>query len=336
MTTRREVPFTGDSLAWVHGEIAELKSKLALAQQATDQARAMAADAGEKANGMRSRMDQIEAETPHLAHLQDELRLVREQLARVHDDINSLRQSREEVERRLFADAERERQDKNDYLKRASEFQRQIDSWNERMSAFEEQNRRNLEAMAQIQMKVEALQAEKEAAEIRQSRTSTAMSRLDQDINRLSAALPDLQREGDVQKERTNSLTEMVRRLEDQIDTLRAQLGRLDRIDDRLELVQAERSRHGERLNELTLELDHAQEAAAEQAARLSLLDVRMASHQDDLRALDEKLLAFREEFVAYLRSVSEMEADFRKRHMAALEKEARDLRTKGLSLGEE
>ncbi|HXH20939.1 MAG TPA: hypothetical protein VNN10_02840 [Dehalococcoidia bacterium] len=336
MTTRREVPFTGDALGWVHSELAEIKSKLALAQQGTDQGRALAADAADKANSLRARLDQLEVQFPQLIHLQDELRLVREQLARVHDDINSLRQSREEVERRLFADAERERQDKNDAAKRFAELQRQIDAWQERLAGFEEHNRRNLELFAQMQLKVEALENERVASETRHSRVQTTLSRLDQDVARLSAALPELQREDDVQKERANSLSEMVRRLEDQIDALRTQLGRIDRIEDRLELVQAERSRHGERLNELTMEMENSREAATQLGERVALLEVRMQGFQDDVRGLDEKLRSFRDEFIAFMRSVTEMETDFRKRQIASLEKEIRDLRTKGLSLGEE
>ncbi len=336
MTARREVPFTGDALGWVHSEIADLKARLALVQQSTEQGRALASDASDKANSLRVRFDQNEAQTPQMAHLQDELRLMREQLAHVQEDVNSLRQSREEIERRLFAEAERDRQEKNDNVKRFADTQRQIDAWQERAGGFEEHNRRNLEAVAQMQLKVEALQTDQEAGEIRQSRAHTTITRLDQDMTRLSAALPNLQREDDVQKERTNSLSEMVRRLEDQMDALRTQLGRVDRIDDRLELVQAERSRHGERLTELTLEMDGARETASEQADRLALLDVRMQNFHDDVKTLNEKLQGFHDDFVTYLRGLTDLESDFRKRQIAALEKETRDLRSRGLSLGEE
>jgi chromosome segregation ATPase len=336
VTARREVPFTGDSLGWVHSEIADLKSRLSLAQQATEQGRVLAADAADKANALRGRIDQVEAQYPALAYLQDELRLVREQLNRIHDDVNSLRQSREETERRMLADAERARLDKNDTIKYLGDIQRQIDAWQERVSGFEEHNRRNVEVLAQTQMHVESLQTDQEAADARQGRFQTTHSRLDQDVSRLSAAIPDLQREDDTHKERTNSLNEMVHRLEDQIDGLRSQMGRIDRIDDRLELVQAERSRHGERLTELTLDLDTMKAALTDQAERLSLVEVRIQNFHDDVRALDERLLSFRDELVLHMRAVTEMQADFRKRQIAAMEKEIRDLRSKGLSFGEE
>ena len=336
MTARREVPFTGDTLGWVHSEIADIKSKLALVQQGTDQGRAIAADAFERANALRTRLDQLEAQFPHLVHLQDELRLVREQLARAHDDINSLRTSREEFERRLFAESERARQDKNDYVKQLGEVQRQVDSWQERVGGYEELNRRNLEALSQVQMKLDAIENEQAAAEMRHARAQTTISRLDQDVTRLSSALPGLQREDEVHKERANSLAEMIHRLEDQMDVLRTQMGRVDRIDDRLELVQAERSRHGERLTEMTLEMDNLKEATADLSERISLLDVRIQGFQEEMRAMNERIMSFRDEFVAYLRAVVDLETDFRKRRIAAMEKETRELRAKGLSLGEE
>jgi chromosome segregation ATPase len=336
VTARREVPFTGDTLGWVHSEIADIKSKLALVQQGTDQGRAIAADAFERANALRTRLDQLEAQFPHLVHLQDELRLVREQLARAHDDINSLRTSREEFERRLFAESERARQDKNDYVKQLGEVQRQVDSWQERVGGYEELNRRNLEALSQVQMKLDAIENEQAAAEMRHARAQTTISRLDQDVTRLSSALPGLQREDEVHKERANSLAEMIHRLEDQLDVLRTQMGRVDRIDDRLELVQAERSRHGERLTEMTLEMDNLKEATADLSERISLLDVRIQGFQEEMRAMNERIMSFRDEFVAYLRAVVDLETDFRKRRIAAIEKETRELRAKGLSLGEE
>jgi chromosome segregation ATPase len=320
----------------VHREIADLKGRLGLIQQATEQSRALAADAIDRANALRARIDESEDQAPHLMHLQDELRVVREQLARVYEDVNSLRQSREEVERRLLYDAERGRHDKNDSVRHFAELERLIEGWQERVSGFEEHNRRNLEAVAQVQIKLEALATEQGEAELRQSRVQPMISRLDQDLVRLSSLLPGLQRDDDVHKERANSLTEMVHRLEDQIDVLRTQLGRIDRTEDSIELLRAERSRHGERILEMTLELDALKEASAQQSERLSLLDVRLQSFQDEVRALGAKLSDFRDEFVAYLRGLSDMEADFRKRQLNAIEKEMRDIRSRGVSLGEE
>src|SRR5437867_1570692 len=114
MTTRREVPFTGDNLAWVHSELAELKSRLAMLQQATDQSRGLAMEASDRSTQARTKVDQVDAYGSSLAHLQDDIHALGELLTRTQDDIHSLRQSREEVERRLLAESERARQDRNE------------------------------------------------------------------------------------------------------------------------------------------------------------------------------------------------------------------------------
>ena len=107
MTTRREVPITGDTLAWVHNELAEIRSKLALAQQAAEQGRAMATEASDRSLQARNKVDLFDGFGTAIEHLQDDMRAARELLTRVQDDIHSLRQSREEVERKSQADSDR-------------------------------------------------------------------------------------------------------------------------------------------------------------------------------------------------------------------------------------
>src|SRR3954451_25395971 len=105
MTARREVPFTGDVTAWVHNELSELKSRMALVQQAAEQSRAVASDAADTANSARMRFDQIDAVAGTITHIQDDQRALRDMITRTQEDIHSLRQSREEAERKALADA---------------------------------------------------------------------------------------------------------------------------------------------------------------------------------------------------------------------------------------
>jgi len=336
VTARRQVPLTGDTLAWVHSELAEIKSRLAVVQQAVEQSRGLASDAAEKASSLRSKVEQAESHGAAIVHLQEELRLVRDQLARSHDDINSLRQSREEGERRDLADSERQRKELNDLTRRLAETQRQVETALERMAGIEEHGRRNLELASQLALKIDALETEREAAETRNTRLQTTLSRMDQEVTRLNAAIPDLHRENEARKEREESITEMLRRLESELDAMRTKVGQISRIDDRLELVQAERSRHGERLNELTSEVDLLKTGLDAQAERSALVDARIAGYQDEVRALHQKLLAFRDELGRYMHSAAGQESDFRKRQMAALEKEIRDLRSRALNFPDE
>src|SRR6185295_4587469 len=132
----------------------------------------LATDAADKANQVRTRLEQFDGQDMAIAHLQDDLHSLRELLIRAQDDIHSLRQSREEVERRALADAERVRQDKNELGRRFGEVERQIDSWQEHLAGAEEHNRRNLETMAQLGLRLDALASQYADTDSLQSRAA--------------------------------------------------------------------------------------------------------------------------------------------------------------------
>jgi chromosome segregation ATPase len=136
-----------------------------------------------------------------------------------------------------------------------------------------------------------------------------------------------LQNEDNSQRERINSNVEMLRRLEGDIDAVRSEANKITRIDDRLELVQAERTRHNERLNEIAEELAQIDERLNESDERASLLDVRMTAYQGDLDRLRQGLESEHEHLARYLGGLRDLEADMRKRQIVALEKEIRDVR---------
>jgi chromosome segregation ATPase len=336
MTARREVPLTGDTFAWVHSELSELKSKLAVVQQAADQSRAIATDAADTAHQVQSQLDTFDGQDIAISHLQDDMRSMRDLLVRAQEDINSLRQTREEMERRIQIESEKTRQDKNDAGKRFGELERAVESTIERFSGGEEHTRRNLEAIAQLAMRIEGAEAGRTEIISIQSRTQSALSRVDQEIQRLTATLANLQREDEVQRERSTSALEALRRLESEIEAMHQETNRISRLDDRLELVQAERTRHNERLLEITAELNQVDGRLNALDERTALIEARISGYQDDLRKLRERMLQDREQIQAYVHSLTDLASDMRKRHVVALEKEIRDLRSRALDFAEE
>ncbi len=336
MTTRREVPFSPDALGWVHAELADIKSRLVLLQQAAEHSRGLAIDASDKSHAVEAKIDPFLGNATAIGHLQDDLHAARDLLARAQDDIHSLRQSREEIERRVLADAERGRQDRNEISRRFAEVERQVEGWQERFVGVEEHSRRNLEAAAQLLQRMEAIEAVVADVETLQSRTLTTVSRIDNEIVRLSGALVAFEREDAVQRERVDTALEVLRRFESEVEAIKAQTSRLSRMDDRLELVQAERTRHNERLNEITAELAQIDKHLNDHGERTTLVEARMTSYQESLRSLHERLQQDRERLAAYIRGVADLEAEFRKRQGAALEKESRDLKSRALGFAEE
>jgi chromosome segregation ATPase len=335
MTTRREVPFTGDVTAWVHNEVADLKAKLALVQQAAEQSRNVASEAADVANSSRMRVDQVEAIANTTVRVQEDVRTLRDMIARTQEDIHVLRQSRDEIERRLLADQERARQDHNDSAHHFTDIERQIEGWTEQLTAAEEHNRRNLEVAAQLTMRLEMLESQHTDTVTQQSRFQTHIARIDQELARLSAAAVVLQRADDEQRERSSSALEALRRIESEIEATRAETQRYTHIQDRLELVQAERTRHNERLNEIAGELHEIDTHLNEHDEHNQLLDARISGYQHEINGLAGRLTEALDKVSAYLHSMAELEGDIRKRQIIALEKEIRDVRSKSLTFDE-
>jgi len=327
VTTRREVPLNGDTLAWVHSELAELKSRMAVVQQAADQSRNLATDAAETSHQLRTALGQFDGIGTVIQHLQDDFRTVRELLARSQDDIHSLRQSREEIERQGAIDSERVRQERNDVGRHFTDIERHIEHWQERLEGAEEHNRRTIEMQSQLAMRLETIETLLSENDSTQSRASSTLSRIDEELQRISSAVLSLQSEDNTQRERINSNVEMLRRLENDLEALRSEANKISRIDDRLELVQAERTRHNERLNEITEELARVDDRLNQGDERASLLDARMSGYQDDLSRLRDHLQTEHENLANYLSGLRDLEADIRKRQIVALEKDIRDIR---------
>ncbi len=336
VTARREVPLSGDTFAWVHSELSDIKSRLAVLQQATDQSRAIATDAAETAHSVRAKIDLFDGQDIAISHLQDDMRAMRDQLARSQEDVNSLRQSREEVERRIQAQGEAVRQDKNDVGRKFVELERAIEETYDRFPPLEDHARRALEALAQLGMRIEGAEQGRGEIVTMQSRAQTALSRIDQEIQRLSGALAGLQREDEVQRERVVSSLEALRRLESEVEGLRQETNRISRLDDRLELVQAERTRHNERLIEVASELNKIDGRLNALDEHSALIEARIASYQNELAKMRERILVDRETIQGYLHGLNDMASELRKREIVALEKEIRDIRGRGLEFSDE
>ena len=336
MTAKREIPISGDSLGWVHNEISELKSRISVTQQAAEQSRALASEAADRTQQFRAQLAILELQDNSIQQTQDAVITMQEQLARAQDDVQSLRQSRDEAERRAIAESEKTRLDRNEIVRSQAELERKIASLVERSGTGEELSRRHLDAAAQLTQRQDVYEANLADGETWRGRIVTTLSRLDQDVQRFSTAVEQLGREHEAQRERTGSVFENLRRLESESELARETVNRMSQFDDRLELVQAERTRHNERINELSLAMETFEEQVGEQRERASLLEARMAGYQDDIGGLREKTRSDLERLVAHLREMTGIAADLRKREITALEKEIRDIRGLGLDFAEE
>ena len=317
----------------MHSEISEIKSRLALVAQAADQSRTVASDAADTSHEVQAALGQFDGIGTALMHVQDDLRMLRDVMARAQEDINQLRQGRDEFERRFQEESEVVRQDKNGYGRRFTELERAIELLPERIQRVEEHSRRNLDMVSHVQMRVEVLENAITDQETGQSRTIATLSRLDQELTRLSGTVMALQSEDITLEERVSTNAEMLRRVESEIEGVRSETNKIVRIDDRLELVQAERTRHNEQINEIMATLNVVERRLNANDERAALSEARMNAYQDELRKMRERLQLEREQLATHLNGLRDLAADFRKREIAAIEKEIKDLRARTLNV---
>ena len=336
MTSKREVPISGDSLGWVHNEITELKRRLTLIKEVAEQSRILATGAAESSQQLWEQLAVLETQDTNIQQTRDAVGTLHLQLTRAQDDIQSLRQSRDDGERRAVAESEKAHLDKNELLRGQGELERQIGNLTERLNSAEELSQRHRNTAAHFAQRLEESGAEQAESESWRGRTQGTLNHMDQEIQRLAAAVSELAHENEAQKERTGSAVENLRRLESETEAAHATVSRMSQLDDRLELVQAERTRHNERINELTLAMEAAGDRMGEQNERASLLDARMAGYQNELDGLREKTRLDLETLTAYLSGLADINSDLRKRQIAALEKEIRDIKGHGLDFVEE
>ena len=218
-------------------------------------------------------------------------------IARAQDDIHSLRQSRDELERRILADAGA----------RAPGPQRDRPPLR-RHRAPDRGLARALTAARRAQPAQprgrgaagDAPRGARSAARGRGRRCSRAsrrtISRIDQELQRLSGVVAGAAARG---RRAARALEQRPRGAAAPRDRdrsrSRAETNRITRIDDRLELVQAERTRHNERLNEIAAEL-HEDRCPPQRARRAHQPSSKRASasYQDDAAQRCKERLAAR------------------------------------------
>ena len=260
VTTRREVPLNGDTLAWVHSEISEIKSRLAVVQQAAEQSRDLATDAAETSHQAAHRPRPVRR--PRHRHTAPPgrpahrcascspaprttstpcARAARRSSAASSATPSACARTRNEIGRH-FSDIERA----------------------DRALAGAPRRRRG----AQPPQPGDASPARACASKtlenaIAAARTTAAVARqFDPQPHGPGAAAHLRRRARPAERRRHPARAHQQQRRKcyaaskPRSKPCAAETNRITRIDDRLELVQAERTRHNERLNEITAELD--------------------------------------------------------------------------------
>jgi chromosome segregation ATPase len=324
------------TVAWLQDQFHLLKAQLGKVQHQTDQTQAMALDVADKMRQQEATIAELASQGSAIAPLQEEMRQLKEMLARLQEQQVQARTQLDETIRQRMSEAERGRVEVADLHRRLEDLERQVEEWLDRQSGIEDAARRYQEGIALANARGETMDQRLEALEGRASRNLEATNRIDQEISRIDAAIQGLEREDDLQAERARVALEAARRVEADVESERRDLRALAELSERMELLKVERQRLEDRLAQVEENANELRGLLSHQEQLLSVLDGRTQGYLGRLEALREEIMRHRQEFVEHLLKLSSGQEQLKRRQIEELEREIKELKQHAVGLTEE
>ncbi len=337
MPRRKEDPSQSvDTVAWLQDQLHLLKAQLGKVQHQMDQTQALAMDVSEKLRQQEGAVAGLANQGGMIAPLQEEVRQVKDLLARLQEQQAHVRTQLEDMTRQRTTEAERDRVEGADERRRLQDLERQVEEWLNRQSGVEDAARHYREGISQVNLRAENIDQRLEALEGRASRNLEATNRIDQEISRIDAAIQGLESEDVLQAERARVALEASRRVEAVLEAERRDLQLLAHLAERVELLRVERQRLDDRLAQAEEDINDLRGALARQEQVAGLLDGRTQGYLARLEALREEILRHRQEFVEHLLKLSSGQERLKRRQIEDLEREIKELKQHAIGLTEE
>jgi len=324
------------TLAWLQDQFHLLKAQLGKVQHQTDQTQAMALDVAEKMRQQEATVAELASQASATVPLQEEIRQLKDVLARLQEQQVQARGQLEETIRQRLSEAERGRVEVGDLCRRLEDLERHVESWLDRQSGIEDAARRYQEGIALANARSESMDQRLENLEGRASRNLEATNRIDQEISRIDAAIQGLEREDDLQSERARVALEAARRVEADVESERRDLRALAELSERLELLKVERQRLEDRLAQVEENVNELRGLLAHQEQLLGVLDGRTQGYLGRLESLREEIMRHRQQFVEHLLKLSSGQERLKRRQIEELEREIKELKQHAVGLTEE
>jgi chromosome segregation ATPase len=315
-----------DALAWLDDGLRETRSQLLRLEQNLELTDSRVAE-------FTGKLHSAEDETAAVSRRLSEFNASNAQIAQIHQAVAQLEERLRESERRFGEtlrvqqqEAERYRLELNGALRRIELLERLVESWSARFENAESTIGRVQEALTLTRQRAEELDRRQDMAELHATRTADALKRNEKEIGQVRVEIETHERNATLVLERTQAFGEAMKRLEEQLDGVSAEVTGQHEIFERIDLLRAEMHRIEDRIaaGETQRDLDH-QEIEDHQRL-ISLLDGKGHGFSDRLSMLQGELVAYRD-LVEEQFNRLHLTLDRQKRHqIEELQRELRDL----------
>jgi chromosome segregation ATPase len=325
-----------EGAAWLYDQINQLKAQTARFQQQGDQTQAAVLDLNEKLRDAEARIREVSAKTMGLPTMQEQLRQLSGLLDRIQDAEVLIDTKFELLERTAGEERTRDQGEKNDLFRRVQDLERRGENIAERQSSVDDAHRRFQEEVSRSHLQYQGLNGRIEAVEGRTGRNIEAITRLEQEHAELESAVRALRREDDVLAERVRLAHEVAQRIEADLQAQAEEYRVLPLIQERVELLRAERQRLEDRTSRLEETLTEGITRLERQEEVTSQIDARMKANDGRIDHVHGATLEFRRSMSDQLLKLNQMLERMKRRRVEELERDIKDLRVQSNHLKNE
>jgi chromosome segregation ATPase len=325
-----------EGAAWLYDQVNQLKAQTGRFQQQGDQTQAAVLDLNEKLRDAEARIREVSAKTMGLPTMQEQLRQLSGLLDRIQDAEVLIDTKFELLERTAGEERTRDQGEKNDLFRRVQDLERRGENIAERQSSVDDAHRRFQEEVSRSHLQYQGLSGRIEAVEGRTGRNIEAITRLEQEHAELESAVRALRREDDVLAERARLAHEVAQRIEADLQAQAEEYRVLPLIQERVELLRAERQRLEDRTSRLEETLTEGITRLERQEEVTSQVDARMKANDSRIDHVHSATLEFRRSMSDQLLKLNQMLERMKRRRVEELERDIKDLRVQSNHLKNE
>ena len=327
---------SGGEIPWLYEQINQLKALNGRLQQQGDQTQAAVLDLNEKLRDAEGRIREIVGKTMGLPTMHEQLRQLSGLLDRIQDTEVLIDTKFELLERTTGEERTRDQGEKNDLFRRVQDLERRAENIAERQSSVDDAHRRFQEEVSRSHLQYQGLNGRIETVEGRTGRNIEAITRLEQEHAENEGAIRALRREDDVLAERARLAHEVAQRIEAELQAQQEEYRVLPLIQERVELLRAERQRLEDRTSRLEETLTDGVTRLERQEEVTAQIDARMKANDGRIDHVHNATLEFRRSTSEQLLKLNQMIERMKRRQVEELERDIKDLRVQSNHLKNE
>jgi chromosome segregation ATPase len=297
-------------------------------QQQGEQTQAALLDLNERLRDGDGRIRELTARTMGLPAVMEQMRQLTGLIDRIQDAEVLIDTKFEMLERQSGEERTRDQTEKNDLYRRVQDLERRAEGMGERQAGIDDAYRRFQEEVSRTHLTLQSLSQRLEAVESRSGRTLDALTRLENAHTETEAAIRALRREDDVLAERARLAHEVATRLEGELHTQQEEWRGLGLLEERVELLRAERQRLEDRLSRAEGILEEAVVRLERQEDASNTLERRVSAHDQRIDTVHGTSLDHRRALSDQLLKLNQMLERMKRRQVDELERDVKELRT--------